>query len=364
MIPFVDLKAQYKDIKDEIRDAIDDVLESQWFILGPKVSELEDIIARYCGVKYAIGVASGSDALLLSLMAIGVGVGDEVITTPFTFFATAGAISRLGATPVFVDIDRWTYNIDPKLIEAKITVRTKAIIPVHLYGQCVDMNPVLDLAKRHGLYVIEDAAQAMGAIYRGKPAGSMGNLGCLSFFPTKNLGGYGDGGMILTNDEDFAEEVRMLRVHGSKPKYYHSAVGCNSRLDAIRAAVLLVKIKHLGYWNRQRRWNAERYDCLFGSRVITPLVESFNYHVYNQYVISVDNRDALREFLKAGGVSTEVYYPIPLHRQECYSGLGYKRGDMPVAEEASRRVLALPVYAELTQEQQQCIVKLVGEFIC
>lgn len=363
-IPLVDLKAQYETIKDEINEAIQEVLESQWFILGPKVAELEERIADYCDVKYGVGVASGSDALLLSLMAIGVGPGDQVITTPFTFFATAGSVSRLGAKPVFVDIDPKTYNINPQLIEEKITAKTRAIIPVHLYGQCADMYPILEVAKKHNLYVIEDAAQSIGARYKNRKAGSMGHLGCLSFFPTKNLGGYGDGGMILTDDEELADMVRVLRVHGSKPKYYHSVVGCNSRLDAIQAAILLAKFKYLDEWNEARRRNAEVYDSHFADMdVVTPYVEDFNYHIYNQYVIRIKHRDNLKEALKEAGVGTEIYYPVPLHLQECYSELGYIEGDLPASEEASRQVLALPVYPELTQEQQEQIVKIIGGFL-
>ncbi len=362
-IPLVDLKAQYRTIKDEINEAIAEALESQWFILGPNVNELEDRIADYCDVKHAVGVASGSDALLLALMAIHIGHGDEVITTPFTFFATAGSVSRLGARPVFVDIDPRTYNIDPQLIEEKITDRTKAIIPVHLYGQCADMDPILKIAEKHDLCVIEDAAQAIGASYKDRQAASIGHLGCLSFFPTKNLGGYGDGGMILTDDEELAEKLKILRAHGSKPKYYHSVVGCNSRLDALQAAILLAKLKHLDSWNDARRQNAKIYDSLFADMdVVTPHTEDFNFHIYNQYVIRVANRDELKAFLKEEGIGTEIYYPVPLHLQECYSELGHKPGDMPVSAEASRQTLALPVYAELTQEQQEEVVERIGGF--
>ncbi len=364
-IPLVDLKAQYATIKDEINDAIKDVLESQIFILGPKVTELEAKIAEYSGVKFGIGVSSGSDAILLALMAINVCPGDEVITTPFTFFATAGSISRLGAKPVFVDIDIKTYNIDPSLIESKITAKTKAIIPVHLYGQCANMDPILDTAKRHNLYVIEDSAQAIGAKYKNRMAGSMGHIGCLSFFPTKNLGGYGDGGMVLTNDPDIAEKVSILRVHGSKPKYYHSVIGCNSRLDAIQASILLAKFKYLDKWNEKRRKNAEIYNSLFnGMDIITPFEESFNYHIYNQYVIRVkSNRDQLRDKLKDEGISTEIYYPVPLHLQKCYSNLGYKKGDLPKSEEAAEGTIALPIYPELTYTQQEQVVKAIKDFM-
>jgi dTDP-4-amino-4,6-dideoxygalactose transaminase len=363
-IPLVDLKAQFENIKDEINNAIQEVLESQWFILGTKVQELEEKIADYCHAKYGVGVASGSDAILLALMAIDIGTDDEVITTPFTFFATAGSVSRLGAKPVFVDIDPRTYNINPQLIEEKITPRTKAIIPVHLYGQCADMDPILEIAEKHELYIIEDAAQAIGAKYKDRYAGSIGHIGCLSFFPTKNLGGYGDGGMVLTNHEELAEKIKVLRVHGSKPKYYHSLIGCNSRLDAIQAAVLLAKLDHLDEWNQARRQNAEFYDSLFeGMDIIKPHSESFNYHIYNQYVINTERRDQMKDFLKSSGVATEIYYPVPLHLQACYSDLGYKRGDLPVSEEASDQVLALPVYPELAKEQQKRVAELIGGFL-
>ena len=363
-IPLVDLKAQYRTIKDGIDKAIGDVLESQWFILGPNVVELEERIAAYCNVKHGIGVASGSDALLLALMAIGIEPGDEVITTPFTFFATAGSVSRLGGKPVFVDIDPKTYNIDPQLIEEKITSRTKAIIPVHLYGQCADMDPILDIAKKHNLYVIEDAAQAIGARYKDRNAGSMGHLGCLSFFPTKNLGGYGDGGMIVTNDEELERKIRILRAHGSNPKSYHAVIGFNSRLDALQAAILLAKLEHLDKWNEARSRNAVIYDSLFADMdVVTPYVEDFNDSVYNQYVIMLKRRDDLKAALKEAGIGTEVYYPVPLHLQECYSALGYYDGDLPASEEASKRVLAIPVYPELMREQQEQVVDNIRRFL-
>jgi len=363
-IPLVDLKAQYETIKGEINEAIKEVLESQMFILGPKVKELEEKIADYCNVKYGVGVASGSDAILLALMAAGVGCGDEVITVSFTFFATAGSISRLGAKPVFVDIDPETYNIDPELIEGKITDKTKAIIPVHLYGQCADMDPILDVAKKHNLYVIEDAAQAIGAKYKDRKAGSMGQLGCLSFFPTKNLGGYGDGGMVLTNDAELADKVSILRVHGSKPKYYHSVIGCNSRLDAIQAAILLAKLKYLDEWSEARRRNAKVYDSLFMDMdIVIPYAEDFNYHIYNQYVIRIKDRDGLRAALGKAGIGTEIYYPVPLHLQKCYSDLGYREGDLPASEEAAKHALALPIYAELTRDQQKQVAEIVGGFL-
>ena len=375
-IPLLDLKAQYAAIKDEIRTAIDEVLESQYFILGPKVEQLENEIARYCNTKYAVGVASGTDALLLSLMATDIGYGDEVITTSYTFFATAGSISRLGAKPVFVDIDPKTYNINPQLIEEKITDRTKAVIPVHLYGQCADMEPILETARKYNLRVIEDAAQAIGAKYKDRKAGSMGDLGCLSFFPSKNLGGYGDGGMVVTNDEELAGKIRVLRVHGSKPKYYHSMIGCNSRLDALQAAVLSVKLKYLGTWTEKRRKNTEFYNTLFAesglrtsdfghqtSDIVLPHVADHNYHIYNQYTIRVKERDNLQAHLKTRGIGTALYYPLPLHLQECYAHLGYKEGDLPESEKASRETISIPVYPELTEEQQRYIVKAIQEFL-
>ena len=364
-VPLVDLKAQYENIKDEVNKAIQDVLESQIFILGPKVKELEEKIAEYCNVKYAIGVSSGSDAILLALMSIGINSEDEVITTPFTFFATAGSVSRLGAKPVFVDIDPKTYNINPHLIEKKITDKTKAIIPVHLYGQCADMDPILEIAKKYNLYVIEDAAQAIGATYKGKKAGSMGNIGCLSFFPTKNLGGYGDSGMMLTDNPEIAEKLSVLRVHGSKPKYYHSVIGCNSRLDAIQASILLAKFNHLDEWNEARRNNAGNYDSLFKDlNLITPFSESFNYHIYHQYVIKLNQgRDQLRKSLQDAGIGTEIYYPVPLHLQKCYSDLKYKQGDLPASEEASENTVALPIYPELTKEQQDQVAEVIRDFL-
>lgn len=359
MIPLVDLKAQYETIKIEIQEAVYSVLESQRFIMGDKVEELESKIAQFCNVRHGIGVASGSDALLLSLMSIGISAGDEVITTPYTFFATAGAVSRLGGVPVFVDIDR-TYNIDPYMIEDKITSRTKAIIPVHLFGQCADMDIINEIAQRHGLYVIEDAAQAIGARYKGRKAGSMGDLGCLSFFPTKNLGCYGDGGMVLTDNDELAEKIRVLRVHGSNPKYHHSVIGINSRLDAIQAAVLLAKFKYLVSWNMIRRSIAMIYNNYFIKTAIkTPITEPFNDHVFNQYVIALEDRDGLRDRLKENGISSEVYYPIPLHLQECYNWLGYKREDLPESSWASEHTLALPVYPELTWTQQKYIIDTV-----
>ena len=360
MIPTVGLKSQYETIKDEINTAIQEVLESQQFILGSKVEELENKIANFCNVKHGIAVASGSDALLLALMALDIKEGDEVITTPYTFFATSEAISRLGATPVFVDIDM-TYNILPELIEEKITDRTKAILPVHLFGQCANMEPILDIAKRHNLYVIEDAAQAIGAKYKGQPAGSIGDLGCLSFYPTKNLGAYGDGGMVLTNNTEFAEKIKLLRAHGSKTPYYHAIIGINSRFDDLQAAILLVKLNYIVRWNNIRRSIALVYNEAFDANkdIDIPYVGPFNAHVYHQYVIQVADREGLRTGLKEAGIGTAVYYSLPLHLQECYKDLGHKAGDLPISEYAATHSLALPVYPELTWEQQKQIIEAV-----
>ncbi|MCK5119004.1 MAG: DegT/DnrJ/EryC1/StrS family aminotransferase [Candidatus Latescibacteria bacterium] len=363
-VPLLDLKAQYAAIREEIRTAIDEVMDSQHFILGPKVAALEQQIAVYSGAKYAIGVASGSDALLLALMALDIGPGDEVITTPYTFFATASAVSRLGATPVFVDIHPRTYNIDPDGIEEKITEHTRAILPVHLFGQMADMDPIMEVANRHGLKVVEDAAQSIGATYRGKKAGAIAELGCFSFFPSKNLGGYGDGGMVVTNEEDAAERIRVLRVHGSKPKYYHQLVGINSRLDALQAAVLSTKLNYLEGWSAARRRHAAFYDAAFSDvNVETPHIEPFNVSIYNQYILRVEGRDELMAHLKKQGIGCEIYYPVPLHLQACYQHLGYREGDFPESERAARETLALPVYPELTERQQEYVVSRIKAFI-
>jgi len=376
-VPLLDLKAQYLSIKEEIKLAIDEVLETQRFILGPKVEELERKIAAYTGTKYAIGVSSGTDALLVSLMALEIEPGDEVITTPFTFFSTAGAIARLNAKPIFVDIDPVTYNIDPNKIEAAITKKTRAIIPVHLFGQCADMDPIMEIARKYNLLVIEDAAQSIGAEYKGRKAGSMGDIGIFSFFPSKNLGGYGDGGMVVTNNENLYQRIKILRIHGASPKYYHKVIGGNFRLDALQAAVLLVKLKYLDEWSRKRRENAVYYDQKFAQSglkekglITTPVAvykESGdkNYHIYNQYTICIRNegdRDKLRSYFKENGIGTEVYYPMPLHLQECFSELGYKKGSFPVSEKAAATVLSLPIYPELTLSQQDYIVEKITSF--
>ncbi len=363
-VPFLDLKRQYIAIKKEIDEAVSSVLSNTRFILGPEVKGLEEKVAAYCGAKFGIGVASGTDALLLSVRACGVKPGDEVITSSFSFFATAGVISRLGAVPVFVDIDAETYNIDPDQIEKKIGPKTKAIMPVHLFGQCADMDPIMEVAKRHNLKVVEDAAQAVGTEYKGKKAGTLGDFGCFSFFPSKNLGGAGDGGMVVTNDPEMAEMIRILRVHGSKPKYYHPMIGYNSRLDTIQAAILGVKLKYLDDWSKKRRKHAEIYNSAFKDLdVITPKEESFNYHIYNQYTIAVKKRDELRKHLKEKEVGHDSYYPVPLHLQECYRFLGYKKDDLPVSENKAEEVVSIPIYPELTKEEQEYVISTITEFV-
>jgi len=352
-VPLIDLVRQYRTLKSEIDAAIRGVVESGRFIGGPGVEALEEEVAQYLGARYAIGVASGTDALWLSLMALGIGPGDEVITTPFTFVATAEAIALLGARPVFVDIDLRTYCIDPERIEAAITPHTKAILPVHIFGQPVDWDPIEEIAKKYDLFLIEDGAQAIGAEYRGRKACSLGHMGCLSFFPTKNLGAYGDGGMITTDDPEMADRLRVLRVHGAEEKYVHKFLGTNSRLDAIQAAVLRVKLPHVDRWNARRREIAALYDELLREVdvVVTPHVRSGCIHVYHQYSVRVPDRDKVRKRLAEAGVATAVHYPIPLHLQEAFGYLGYKEGDFPVAEKVSREVLSLPMFPELTDEE-------------
>lgn len=365
-VPLLDLKAQYAEIRSEIHEAIDRVCESQYFILGPEVTSLEEAVASYCGAKFAVGVSSGTDALLAALMAVKVGPGDEVITTAYSFFATAGVIARLGARPVFVDIDRRTFNLDSSAVGKAITTRTKAILPVHLFGLCADMSPITELAERNGITVIEDAAQAIGARDRdARQAGTIGHMGCFSFFPSKNLGAFGDGGMVVTNDVALVETVRALRVHGSKPKYYHKIIGGNFRLDALQAAILRVKLKYLPAWTERRVQNARHYRNLFSevglcSQISVP--EETPGHIYNQFVCRFPHRDRLQAFLRENGVETEVYYPLPLHLQDCFSSLGYERSDFPEAESASHEALALPVYPELTEEQQRHVVEQIRNF--
>lgn len=385
-IPLLDLKAQYQSIREEINQKILEVASSQKFILGSEVESLEKEIAAFSEVKFATGVSSGSDALIVSLMALDVGEGDAVITTPFTFFATAGAIARLKARPVFCDIDKTSCNISPGKLEELLknkskehqNLKIKAIIPVHLYGQCADMTPIMNLASKHDLFVIEDAAQAIGAEYPSpfgiKKACAMGDFGALSFFPSKNLGAFGDGGMVLTNDESLAKKTKLLRVHGSRDKYFYEILGGNFRLDALQAAILRVKLKYLESWQQKRIEKASYYDNAFkesGLREegLIQIPETLykdkgveSYHVYHQYVIRSEKRDRLKEFLQEKGVPTAIYYPLPLHLQKCFSYLGYKKGDFPVAEEASQEVLALPVYPELTADQQDFIVSSIQSF--
>lgn len=369
-VPLLDLKAHHEPLHQEIMAAMEQTFRSQAFILGPEVGKLEEQVAAYCHAKYGIGVTSGTDALLIALMALGVGPGDEVITTPYSFFATAGAVVRLGAKPVLVDIDPRTFNLDPGRIEKAMTQRTKAIIPVHLYGQSADMGPIMDVAHRRNLAVIEDAAQAIGTEYAdGRRVGSIGTIGCFSFFPSKNLGCLGDGGMVVTNDPDLAERMRVLRTHGSKPKYYHKLIGGNFRLDTIQAAVLNVKLKYLDQWTKRRQDNADRYEMLFQQSGLVQkgrvrLPEAVyrtsgvkHYHIYNQFVLRVERRNDLMAHLKQKGIGTEVYYPVPFHLQECFRYLGYQEGDFPESERAANETVAIPIYPELTPAQQAEVVE-------
>ncbi len=366
-VPLLDLKAQYQSIRKEILAAIETVCDEQGFILGPRVVELEKALASYLGSSHAIACASGSDALLLGLTAVGVGAGDEVITVPFTFFATGGAISRLGAKPVFVDIQPGTFNLDPMKLERAITAKTKAIVPVHLFGQCADMEAIKAVAAKGRIPIIEDACQAVGAARHGVKAGNLGEIGCFSFFPSKNLGGFGDGGLMTTNDPKLAESLAMLRVHGSKVRYVHELIGMNSRLDALQAAVLRVKLNYLDQWTKGRQRNAARYDQLFKAAklegtITVPVTEKGNEHVFNQYTVRAQKREELRAYLKDKGIGTEVYYPIPLHLQSCYKSLGHQKGAFPASEQASEQALSLPVYAELTDAQQTYVVETISRF--
>lgn len=359
-VPLLDLKIQYAPLREETLKSLNDILDSQYFIGGKYVSKLEEDIAAYSGVKHAIGVSSGTDALIASLMGCGIyrspldeGAADEVVLPAYTFFATAGSVWRCGARPVFADIDPDTYNVSPDSVAEKITERTKALMPVHLYGQCADMDAILKIAKAHNLAVIEDGAQAIGASQNGVKVGGFGNCAGLSFFPSKNLGGLGDGGMVITNDDNLAKKVREIRNHGMEPKYYHKHVGGNFRLDAIQAAGLLAKLPHLDSWGEMRARNAAVYNEAFADveEIKTPVIKPYNKSIYNQYIISVPNRDALLAHLREKEIGCEVYYPVPLHLQECFAALGYKKGDFPNAEYAAEHTLALPIYPELTREQ-------------
>jgi dTDP-4-amino-4,6-dideoxygalactose transaminase len=373
-VPLLDLKEQYKTIKEEVLKTAEELFESQYFILGPRVTDLEEKIADYCSSKHAVGVSSGTDALLISLMAIDIGFKDMVITTPYTFFATAGSIARTGARPVFVDIDPKTFNISSECLESVVDSmprtelkKLKAVIPVHLYGQCADMKPILEICKKYNLVIIEDAAQAIGAEYKGHRAGSMGDFGCFSFFPSKNLGAFGDGGIVTTNSDEFYNKLCILRAHGSRPKYYHKLIGGNFRIDAFQAAVVSIKLKYLDQWTKARQENAQKYRALFthaGLEDVVELpVEKEDRHIYNQFVIRVrERRDDLRGFLSDVGIGTEVYYPVPLHLQACFSDLNYKNGDFPESEYAALHTLALPIYPELSDDQIEYVVEKIKAF--
>jgi dTDP-4-amino-4,6-dideoxygalactose transaminase len=359
-VPLLDLEAQYATIKDEIMAAVCEVLESQRCIGGPKVAQLEAKIAAVSDCKFAVGVSSGTDAILSSLMSLDIGTGDEVITTPFTFFATAGCIARVGAKPVFVDIDPRTYNINPELIKSAVTKKTKAIMPVHLFGQMVDMDPIMEIANKYNLAVIEDAAQSITSTYKGRKAGSIGTVGCFSFFPSKNLGGIGDGGMIVTNDGQLYERLVAMRNHGSKPKHYHKYIGGNFRLDPIQAAALLVKLPYLNEWSEKRRRNAAYYDKRFaGTLIQTPYINPNCVTIYNQYCIRVPRRDELVAHLAEKNIGYAIYYPVPMHLQECFRYLGYRQEDLPEAEKAAKEVMALPIYPELTDEMQDYVAETI-----
>lgn len=372
-VPLLDLKAQYAGIREEILKVTEEVYESQQFILGSRVEDLEKEIAAYCASAYSLGVSSGSDALLIALMAAGIGSGDAVITSPYTFFASAGSIARTGARPVFVDIDSDTYNLSPGELErtldslpAQDRGRIKAVMPVHLYGQCADMEPIIKIAEERNLLIVEDAAQAIGAEYNGRRAGSFGQFGCFSFFPSKNLGAFGDGGIVTTGSEALYEKLKVLRVHGSKPKYYHKLIGGNFRLDALQAAIVSVKLTYLDQWSASRKKNAQTYRRLFAAagldRIQLP-VERESRHIYNQFVIKVpEKRDGLRRHLQENHIGSEVYYPVPLHLQECFAYLGYRKGDFPLSEAAAERTLALPIYPELTDDQLTYVVDKIREF--
>ncbi len=372
-VPLLDLKPQYQQLKAELRDAIDRVVESQVFILGPEVDRFEADAAAYCRTQFALGVSSGTDALILALMALGIGPGDEVITSPYTFFATAGSIARVGAKPVFVDIEPGSFNLDISKVEERITPRTKAIMPVHLYGQCVDMDALCDIAERREIPIIEDAAQAIGAEFHGQRAGSFGGIGCFSFFPSKNLGAFGDAGMVTVDDEALNNHMKVLRVHGGERRYYHDFVGGNFRIDALQATVLGIKLKHLDSWTSGRRKNVELYRKLFADAgisgeklsdapVVLPHELPNRFHIYNQFVVRVRERDKLMEALASAKVGCAIYYPVPLHLQKCFSSLEYGEGDFPVSEEAAKTTVALPVFPELSQDQIAFVVQTISNF--
>lgn len=362
-VPLIDITRQYEPIRKQIDAAIKQVTDHGRFILGPEVAEFEKEIASLCRVKHAIGVASGTDALLLALRACGVGPGDEVITSAFSFFASAGVISRLGARPVFIDIDPDTYNMDPGLIERAITEHTKALLPIHLFGQCADMDSIIDIARKHRLKVIEDAAQAIGGRYRDRMAGALGDAGCFSFYPTKNLGCAGDGGMVVTDDDGIADMVRILRVHGGRTDYLHEVIGYNSRLDTLQAALLSVKLPHLPGWTEARRQHAEKYDEAFsGLPLKTPVAREWAYHIYNQYTVAVEERDGLMDRFREKEIGYKVYYPVPFHMQECFHDLGYSKGDLPVCEKASSSVISIPIFGEMTDAEQDEVIEVVRGF--
>lgn len=364
-VPLLDLAAQYAPIRDAVVEAVTRVVDTQKFILGPEVEAFEAEVSAYLGARHAIGVTSGTDALLVAMMAIGLGPGDEVIVPTYSFFATAGCVSRTGATPVLVDIDPTTYNLDVDAVRRAITSRTKAIVPVHLYGQAADMAPLVALACEHGLQVIEDAAQALGATYDGKALGTLGRFGCFSFYPSKNLGAAGDAGLVTVADDEMAARVRLLRVHGAQRTYHHEEVGGNFRMAAIQAAVLRVKLRHLEAWTEARRRNADRYRSLFGARALPvqlPVELPGRRHIYNQFVIRAERRDALRDHLRAHGVGCEIYYPVPFHLQPCFAYLGVPAGALPVSEQAAAETLALPIYSELTEAQQAYVVETIAAF--
>ena len=367
-VPLLDLQAQYRPLRAEILAAVERICDSQRFIMGPEITALEQEMAAMLGIRHTVAVSSGTDALLLALMALDIKAGDEVVTPTYSFFATAGAVARLGATPVFVDVDEATLNLDPATLAKAVTSKTKAIIPVHLFGQSAEMDPILAVAANAGIPVVEDAAQAIGATYKSQPVGGLGAFGCFSFFPSKNLGAFGDAGLLTTNDDALAKKARLLRTHGMEPRYYHHLVGANFRMDALQAAILRVKAPHLAGWTERRRANADRYRTLFRDaglldRVTLPVEAPDRRHIYNQFVIRTADRDGLKTHLDAAGIGTEIYYPVPFHQQPCFAYLGYRTGDFPRAERAAGDSLAIPIYSELTLDQQETVVGAVAAFV-